>query len=218
LRLFGCACCRTIWELLPDDRCRRAVEVAELLADGLISASEAEAVGALASQVDHDTMPGVHPQIAWRAVNATSHLLPDSGENWQVWQVWGYVATAREGQLLIAEGASDEMLDTWSEQCVESGSPMGWTATDPVAPLITLLRCIFGNPFRPVAFAPHWRSETAVSLATGIYDERAFDRLPILADALEEAGCDNADVLAHCRGDGPHARGCWVVDGVLGRE
>jgi hypothetical protein len=57
-----------------------------------------------------------------------------------------------------------------------------------------------------------------VSLATGIYDERAFDRLPILADALEEAGCDNADVLAHCRGDGPHARGCWVVDGVLGRE
>ena len=95
---------------------------------------------------------------------------------------------------------------------------MGWTATDPVAPLTTLLRCIFGNPFRPVAFAPHWRSETAVSLATGIYDERAFDRLPILADALEEAGCDNADVLAHCRGDGPHARGCWVVDGVLGRE
>lgn len=82
----------------------------------------------------------------------------------------------------------------------------------------TLLRCIFGNPFRPVAFAPHWRSETAVSLATGIYDERAFDRLPILADALEEAGCDNADVLAHCRSDGPHARGCWVVDGVLGRE
>jgi hypothetical protein len=75
-----------------------------------------------------------------------------------------------------------------------------------------------GNPFQPLVFAPHWRSETAVSLATGIYDERAFDRLPILADALEEAGCDNADVLAHCRGDGPHARGCWVVDGVLGRE
>jgi len=78
-----------------------------------------------------------------------------------------------------------------------------------------LLRCIFGNPFRLVAFADFWRSETAVALATGIYEERAFDRLPILADALEEAGCDHADVLNHLRGPGPHARGCWVVDGVL---
>ncbi len=79
-------------------------------------------------------------------------------------------------------------------------------------------RCIFGNPFRPVVFAPSWRSETAVALAAGIYEERAFDRLPILADALEEAGCDHPDVLSHCRGPGPHARGCWVVDGVLGKE
>jgi hypothetical protein len=81
-----------------------------------------------------------------------------------------------------------------------------------------LLRCIFGNPFRPVFFSPAWRSETAVALATAIYAERAFDRLPILADALEEAGCDHADSLAHCRGSGPHARGCWVVDEVLGKS
>jgi hypothetical protein len=81
-----------------------------------------------------------------------------------------------------------------------------------------LLRCIFGNPFRPITFAPSWRSETAISLAAGIYEERAFDRLPILADALEEAGCDHPDVLNHLRGPGPHARGCWVVDGVLGKE
>jgi hypothetical protein len=80
------------------------------------------------------------------------------------------------------------------------------------------LRCIVGNPFRPVAFAPSWRTETAVALAAGIYAERAFDRLPILADALEEAGCDVADVRTHCRGPGPHARGCWVVDGVLGKK
>jgi hypothetical protein len=81
-----------------------------------------------------------------------------------------------------------------------------------------ILRCIFGNPFRPAAFDPHWRSETAVALATGIYADRAFDRMPILADALEEAGCDHDDVLNHCRGPGPHARGCWVVDLVLGKE
>jgi hypothetical protein len=80
------------------------------------------------------------------------------------------------------------------------------------------LRCLFTNPFRPAAFAPAWRSETAVALASAIYAERAFDRLPILADALEEAGCDHADILAHCRGPGPHARGCWVVDGVLGKQ
>jgi hypothetical protein len=86
------------------------------------------------------------------------------------------------------------------------------------AELPPILRCIFGNPFRPVAFAPEWRTETAVALAAGIYDERAFDRLPILADALEEAGCDHPDVLRHCRGPGPHARGCWVVDGVLGKQ
>lgn len=78
-----------------------------------------------------------------------------------------------------------------------------------------LLRCIVGNPFRPVAFDPRWRSETAVALAA----ERAFDRLPILADALEEAGCDHPDVLAHCRDPHqPHARGCWVVDLVLGKS
>jgi len=79
-------------------------------------------------------------------------------------------------------------------------------------------RCVAGNPFRPVAFSPSWRSETAVALASATYAERAFDRLPILADALEEAGCDHADVLSHCRGPGPHVRGCWVVDGVLGKS
>jgi hypothetical protein len=57
-----------------------------------------------------------------------------------------------------------------------------------------------------------------VALARGIYDDRAFDRLAILADALQDAGCDNADVLGHCRGPGPHVRGCWVVDLLLGNS
>ncbi len=77
------------------------------------------------------------------------------------------------------------------------------------------LRDIFGNPFRPVAFDPAWRTPTAVTLARGIYDERAFERLPILADALQDAGCDNTDVITHCQHSGPHVRGCWVVDLVL---
>jgi hypothetical protein len=57
-----------------------------------------------------------------------------------------------------------------------------------------------------------------VQLACAIYDDRAFEQLPILADALEEAGCDNADILAHCRGPGPHVRGCWLVDLLLGKS
>jgi hypothetical protein len=81
-----------------------------------------------------------------------------------------------------------------------------------------LIRDIFGNPFRPVTFGPAWRTATVASLAQASYDERAFDRLPILADALEDAGCTNADILGHCRGGGEHVRGCWVVDLVLGKE
>jgi len=81
-----------------------------------------------------------------------------------------------------------------------------------------LIRDIFGNPFRPVAFDPAWRSETAVGIAAGIYEDRAFERMPILADALQEAGCEHADILTHCREPGTHVRGCWVVDLVLGKE
>jgi len=75
---------------------------------------------------------------------------------------------------------------------------------------------IFGNPFRPIAFDPAWGTEATVGLARGIYDDCAFERMPILADALEEAGCEHADILAHCREPGVHVRGCWVVDLVLG--
>jgi hypothetical protein len=82
-----------------------------------------------------------------------------------------------------------------------------------------LLRDIFA-PFQSVALAPIWLSanDGAVrKLAASIYDEGAFAQLPILADALEDAGCDNAEVLAHCRSQGPHVRGCWVVDLILGK-
>jgi hypothetical protein len=79
------------------------------------------------------------------------------------------------------------------------------------------LRCIVGNPFRLAAVDPAWLTSTVVALARGIYDDRAFDRLPILADALQDAGCDSDSVLSHCRDAGPHARGCWVVDLLLGK-
>jgi len=81
-----------------------------------------------------------------------------------------------------------------------------------------LIRDIFGNPFRPVAFDPSWRTTTAVAIAKGMYESRDFAPMPILADALQDAGCEHADILDHCRGSGPHVKGCWVVDLVLGKE
>jgi hypothetical protein len=85
--------------------------------------------------------------------------------------------------------------------------------------LAALLRDLFWNPFRRLKFIPAWRTSDVLLLARGIYDDRAFDRMPILADALQDAGCGSEDVLDHCRApDQAHTRGCWVVDLVLGKE
>ncbi|MCE9560579.1 MAG: hypothetical protein K8U57_00860 [Planctomycetes bacterium] len=81
-----------------------------------------------------------------------------------------------------------------------------------------LLRCVFGNPFQPVKLDPQWLTSTVTALAAGIYADRAFDRLPILADALQDAGCDCELLLSHCRELGQHCRGCWVVDILLEKE
>lgn len=83
---------------------------------------------------------------------------------------------------------------------------------------IRLFNDIFGNPFRPITFDPRWRSSAVFDLSESIYEERAFDRIPILADALMDAGCANDDIIQHCRGPGPHVKGCWVVDLILGKE
>jgi hypothetical protein len=80
-----------------------------------------------------------------------------------------------------------------------------------------LIHCIFGNPFRPVTLDPRWLSSTVLDLARTIYDEKVFERMPILGDALMDAGCDCEEIIKHCQGPGPHVRGCWVVDLVLGK-
>jgi hypothetical protein len=96
----------------------------------------------------------------------------------------------------------------------------------PGYPLDVIIEVV-GNPFRPVVFSPDWRTNTAVTLARQMYEAREFGAMPILADALQDAGCDNGanplpprggNLLDHCRDDEPHVRGCWVVDLVLGKE
>jgi hypothetical protein len=105
----------------------------------------------------------------------------------------------------------------WSSGCghPERGGA-AWEQAE--AAYADVVRDIFGNPFRPVSLDPMWLTSTVVALARGIYEDRAFDRIPILADALQDAGCDNNDILNHCRDEKQvHVRGCWVVDLVLGK-
>jgi hypothetical protein len=83
---------------------------------------------------------------------------------------------------------------------------------------LLLIRDIFGNPFRPVTLDPRWLTSTVLDLARTIYDERVYERMPILADALMDAGCDSEEIINHCRGEGPHVRGCYVVDLILSKK
>ena len=81
-----------------------------------------------------------------------------------------------------------------------------------------LFRDIFGNPFRSSEIYLEWLTDTVVAMARGIYADHAFDGMPILADALQEAGCDDDDILNHCRDPREHVRGCWVLDLLLGKR
>src|SRR5262249_44692480 len=103
----------------------------------------------------------------------------------------------------------------WAVQETRYAGDRSWPAGAAEAREADLLRAIFGNPFRPVAIDPSWLSwngGTLPEMARAIYDERRFEELPVLADALERAGCADRDILAHCRGPGEHVRGCWVLD------
>ena len=111
----------------------------------------------------------------------------------------------------------DDVRQSWSgaaNRLLLAGSK--WHAE--LSAVCDLIRDIFGNPFRPVEFSPEWRTDTALSLARQMYDSREFSAMPILADALQDAGCENDDILSHCRdANQVHVRGCCVLDLVLGK-
>jgi hypothetical protein len=91
-------------------------------------------------------------------------------------------------------------------------------ASDVQKEQVRLIRDIFGNPFRFTSIAPFPLSNKVVSLAQSAYDQSSFHLLPVIADALEETECHNAEVVSHCRQPGPHVRGCWAVDWILARQ
>jgi hypothetical protein len=205
LRLFACACCYRVWELVSDERGREAITTAERFADGLVDAVKlrlAETGAESVLQEPADTHSGYSAALA--GATATAKRMKDV-------RPWRACASARGFFEVEHQGMTIDDHPEFFPRAREA------EAKEYVQQAI-LLREIFGNPFRPVAVDPAWLTSTVVALARGIYEERAFDRMPILADALQEAGCDSEDVLDHCRGPGPHVRGCWVVDLVLGKE
>jgi hypothetical protein len=200
LRLFACACCRHIWHLLNDEKSRVPVELAELYADGR---TERDSVLRALKVSPMPEWPEGGPDIFnWRLV--TSSIAADMTDpRTYVWLT---------AELSVAELTPGLVATKWTEDGARFVS----------APIqASMLRDLFGNPFRPVALKSVWLAwnvGTVRRIAQGIYDDCAFDRMLILADALEDAGCDNADIFNHCRGPGPHVRGCWVVDLLLGKE
>ena len=194
LRLFACACCRRVWHLLADERSREAIRIAERFADGDSSSDELEATYRPAVAACHEAEGGAHFAAAGAAersaTDAARYASYGVGAGLRPWPgLWGV-------ELKAVEEAH-----------------------------ASLVREVFGNPFRPVTTSSSSQSPQVVALAQAAYDERELPagtldlaRLAVLADALEEAGCTAQTILDHLRGPGPHVRGCWAVDLILGKE
>jgi hypothetical protein len=205
LRLFGCACCHRISALDCDPQIQKALEVAERFADGKATIEERERANHSARiAVEDERIPSQHrrPRFQRNTINFYARQAV-------CWLLSGYLASwqasteATKAMRAANNGDSSATEDVVSRERLVQAN---------------LLRDIFGNPFRPITIATRWLTPSVVALAQAIYNERAFDRMPTLADALMGAGCGNEEVLAHCRSEATHVRGCWVVDLLLGKE
>jgi hypothetical protein len=137
----------------------------------------------------------------------------------RAWEAAGAVNPSEHGSAARHPAWRAAHTAAWCVAELDVHTRGNWSVFQTVAgdAACVVLRDVFGNFFRPREADPRWLTFTVVSLANSVYTERAFDCLPILADALEEAGCTDAAVLGHLRGPGPHARGCWVIDLLLGK-
>jgi hypothetical protein len=226
-RLFACACCRRIWDRIPEPCNRDAVVAVEDFLEGRLPAEALEAAFAASSAVEwKEDGSGRRSEPGYWAVK---YLGPGF-----------YKMTPAASALLVASQVlflADEAYGREASHefncCYYAGNgvflrPFRWPEPIPAtveaerAVQAALLCCIFGNPFWSApTLAPGWlrrNDGTVTRLAQGSYDDRAFHRLPVLADALEEVGCHDTNILTHCRHPGPHVRGCWVVDLLLGKE
>ncbi|WP_246173677.1 hypothetical protein [Limnoglobus roseus] len=194
--------------MLQLEASRRIVEVAEAYADGEVRETE------LRSVADSSEFACIEPQFVRESATQLSARVADAVHAAK------HLATSPIDLGFIAQNTSrdkshDFVLSTQNNFGI--GIAVRRDESE-FAEKVKLLRDIFGNPFHPVAFDPTWRTSTAVAFANEMYQSRDFSGMPILADALQDAGCENEDILNHCRGEGPHVRGCWVVDLILGKE
>jgi hypothetical protein len=214
LRLFCCACCREAWHLFTDQRSRRAVELAEQFADGRAGKDQLRAAWAQAREVG---------RAAEEALRQDLSDLPHGGPLGQEANKARFVAYAAEWVTADRRAVRAAQIVSRSLNAAQASglTPEAATAKcrEGDALQCALLRDIFGNPFRPRPTLDRewleWDGGLVRNMARSIYDERAFDRLPVLADALEDAGCADQAILAHCRAPGRHARGCWVLEEYL---
>jgi hypothetical protein len=215
LRLFAVACCRLLsqkvrvhtWDI-------HRVNVAERYADGAASADELR--GTHKNPPDNwlsqvPSVPDSNLLMALSEWNQSSRNARSAFWN----------AVELEFGILVAECVAT--CAAWGATVPGTVMPddNGVSEARLVAELAVqcdLIRCIFGNPFRPTAIDPRWQTTSVVGVAQGVYAERAFGYLPILADALEDAGCCDQGLLGHLRGPGPHDKGCWAVDLILGKQ
>ena len=210
LRLFACACCRRIWSLLAEAGARQTLETAELFADRLVGDAGRSAARKLAQQATQCRGTTPRPQAPRWQRRAASAV---------------YYAAARDIRPAVFTTSlmADEAL-IFKAGGYEAFDPETFCAAEH-APRAGLLRDLVGNPFRPIALDFALRTPAVLALAQAAYDNRTLpagtlelDRLAVLADALEEAGCTDADILGHLRGPGPHVRGCFPLDLILDKS
>lgn len=204
-RLFCCACCRQLWAVLPPES-RGGIETAERFADGLSSRAELSAAAARASAAVL-ALPRAWTYDVLRARYATTAAADCCSDS----------AATAAGAVSVASTAAHAVALVVS----------GWGGTrsrdaahaSELAAQAELVRELFGNPHRPTHFPREWLTDNVVSLAKESDQTGDFSPLPILADALQEAGCEEGTVLDHCRSPRQiHVRGCWVIDHVLRKE
>jgi len=219
VRLFAVACCRRVWPSLEHEEFRDAVRKAESFADGLADRAE---------------MLAAHEKA--RAIFVNLHG-KDNGPGAAL-SASGFPGAPKS----FMERVADALDDPWWEDEFDKGDPLApalvtarhaaraaadlqgeRNVLDSAATIAehgeqtALIHCLFGNPFRPRPVCDGWLTAELTTLADGIYAERDFNRMPLLADALETSGCTNGDLIEHCRSGREHARGCWVVDLLLGK-
>jgi hypothetical protein len=228
-RLFACACCWRVDHLLTDDRSRQALELMERFLDGEASRHDY----ALGETMAADAYTAQARVIGGREAGRRSseadgvRMMASVFAAQAVTDCFGNVADAAGDCRGALRGyATADLSD--ETQMRETGDRIEAAERSAQA---ALLREIFGNPFQSEPFQSEWRTKTVLDLASRIYASRDFESMPILADALQDAGCENERILSHCRyssltaadpGRGgrtsSHVRGCWVVDLILGRK